>query len=385
MFPSNHNSTPRSSCCYRASLGEDTGFCGECGQALLRCAAFEECGGLLDSQGHCSVCVAPVLVLEEGAGRDVQVGGALALPLTLHNASTVGRPVFVTGLWTREGESDWSPIDLPWDRIEAGEKASLPVTARDLGRAGVHRLEVLLALASRWRWREDVVAFTAALDVSIEGESNVSIQQNIHMAGDAPQNGATIFAPLRFQGGESKRERAGGRASELQLTRAGRLERSLGLRGLEGGPSVPRGVRFAWGAFAEGTAPADGPIVTRDGTLALGRSRTKEQAGPNDVRLLALDPDGTVDVETSQGVSRHHFTLWIENDRPMLRVESRQGGWVSGRSLARGESTPLTDGDTFSPLVGSPDRLALRVEFETHHDTVDLVTLRHTSRQGART
>lgn len=384
MFSTQRQPKPHSSCCYRAALGDDTGFCGECGGALLRCAAFEECGGLLDAQGRCPVCVAPVLILEGEGDRDVKVGGSLALPLTLHNGSTVGRPIFVTGLWTREGESEWSPIELPWDRIDAGGKAALPVTARDLGRAGVHRLELLIALASRWRWREDVVAFSAALDVSIEGESNVSIQQNIHMASDGPQNGATVYAPLRFQGGEPKGGRREGRATELELTRAGRLERSLGLRGLPGGPSVPRGVRFAWGAFAEGTAPPDGPIVTHDGTLALGRSRTKENAGPNDVRLLALDPDGSVDIETSQGVSRHHFTLWIENDRPMLRVESHQGAWVSGRTLARGEAVALSEGDTFSPLVGSPERLGLRVEFETHHDTVDLVRLRPTRSQGAR-
>jgi hypothetical protein len=60
--------------------------------------ASEECGGLLDDHGLCTVCVAPYLQVDAGALTAARVGGAVALPLSLANLSTVGRPLFVTGL-----------------------------------------------------------------------------------------------------------------------------------------------------------------------------------------------------------------------------------------------------------------------------------------------
>ncbi|HOZ27183.1 MAG TPA: hypothetical protein PLH23_18055, partial [Hyphomonadaceae bacterium] len=75
-----------SPCCYQHALAKDAVFCGECGKPLLRCMAYQECGGLVGDDGCCSVCVRPQLFLDKDAVTDVKAGGVLVLPLVFYNA-----------------------------------------------------------------------------------------------------------------------------------------------------------------------------------------------------------------------------------------------------------------------------------------------------------
>lgn len=364
------------SCCHRAALDLEAGYCDDCGAPLLRCPAHEECGGLLDADGRCPVCIAPELLLDAGGLREARVGGALSLPLVLRNGARTGRPLFVHGVWTREAGGDWRSIELAWDRVDAGAAAPFTVRAEELGRAGVHALEIMLAVSNRWRWREEVLAFAAGLSVTVEQEEALTVQQNITYAADAPQTGATIYAPFRYQAeGGAAVKGAPTAAQPLLLTRAGKLERSFGLRGYDGGPVVSRAARIAWRGFGAGEAPADGPIVSADGLVTLGRSRAKPRGGSNDVRLLAHDGTGDLDEESSRGISRQHFHLCIENDRLLLRVESDRGAWINGEAVPRGTSVFLRDGDRFSPLPRGRGWLVVNVGFEEHHGRVETVTL----------
>lgn len=368
-----------SPCCYRAATDLGAGYCDGCGKPLLRCAAFEECAGLLDDHGACQVCVSPELSLDAGSVRDAKVGGELTFPLIVQNRSRVGRPLFVKGLWTREGGGDWQPLEMSWDRLDAGASAPLLVRATALDRAGEHRLEILIAFASRWRWREEVLAYTAGLAITVEGEDAVTVQQNIHYSGDAPQTGATIYAPFKIEGGVGRGARAAGNAAAgpqiLPLTRATLVERRLGLRGDVGGAAVPRGVTLCWRGFPADRAPGKGPIVTRDGLLHLGRARTSLTGGPNEVRLLAMSEAGDVDEEASRAISRQHFALYVENDRLMLHVQSERGAFVNDRRVARGEAVHLKDGDRFSPIPRDTGPLSVAICFEEHHGVVESITM----------
>ncbi len=362
-------------CCTRSASDLSAAHCPSCGGAILRCAAFEECGGLVDADGRCKVCIAPMMFLD-GTG-EARVGGALALPLTLKNAGGTGRPLFLAGAWVREAGGDWRELEVLWDRLDSGHTAALPVQSSTFEHAGTHRIDIAVALASRWRAREEVFAFAAGLQVEVHADAAITVQQNITYAPDAPQTGATIYSPLHITG-----ERTGAgkpsAARVLDLMRAAKLERSLGLRGTRDGVAIPRGTKLVWTGFPSGSAPVDGSLLSSDGVLTLGRSRTVQQGGQNDVRLLAQTDRGEIDEAASLGISRHHFSLWIENDRLMLRVESDAGGYVNGERLDRAASTPLESGDVFSPVKNAPRGTAIEVHFDVNHAVC------HTLRLSAR-
>ena len=368
-----------SACCHRAALELTASWCDECGQALLRCQAFAECGGLIDERGKCPVCVSPELTVDAGGVFEAKVGAALSVPLVLANASRVARPLFLKGLWTREAEGDWAPVEVPWERLEAGAKAPLSVRAKALKRAGVHQIEVLLALGTRWRWREEVLAFSTGLALTVEQNEALTVQQNIHYGGDQSAAGGTVYAPVRVNlGGEPSASRESKQPRVLTLVRASNLERTFELRGYGDGTTVSRQAHFRWKGFAAEEAPPDGPIATADGLLTLGRSRAVAAGGTNSVRLLARDVKGAVDEEASRAISRQHFSLCISNGRVVLRVESELGAFLNGKPVPRGAVIHLRDKDRFSPIARSKGRLAVGIAFEINHGVVETVTLTRT-------
>ena len=222
-------------------------------------------------------------------------------------------------------------------------------------------------------WREETVAFSTGFEITIEEGKSLTVQQNIHYAGDAPQTGATIYAPLRVtsDSGSSNAE-PGSESQVLQLTRASVYERSLGLRGSDDGRRVLRNSVLRWRGFDD--APADGPIVTTDGLVVLGRSRTKNQGGSTDVRMLIHNPDGSLDEANSRGISRNHCCLWIENDRLMLRAESELGAWCDGHKVLRGKAVELRNGSRFSPSQKNPSLCQIQARFDIEHDQVVGIT-----------
>ena len=138
-----------SQCCYQHAVTPDAVFCGECGKAILRCMAYQECGGLVGDDGCCSVCVRPQLFLDRDAVTDVKAGGVLTLPLVFYNASSIARPLFVTDVWIREGDGPRRQIELPWKRLDAGGSNRLSVQTGALERQGRHSIEITFAAATR--------------------------------------------------------------------------------------------------------------------------------------------------------------------------------------------------------------------------------------------
>lgn len=361
------------SCCYRSAHDRGNAHCAECGSPLLRCAASTECGGLVDTDGACNVCILPVVTL--GGAQEARVGGAVSLPLSLRNNAQTGRPLFLVGLWIRESGGAWRQQDVAWDRLDCGKSGALPVQSSAFDRTGSHLIEIAFAVSSRWRWREEVFAYTTGLDVTVGEDAAVTVQQNISYSAEAAQPGATIFAPVNLHMDREGRRDVDARGQVLALMRASKLERSLGLRGASDGTAIPRGAKLAWKGFRNDTSPFDGPLTSADGVLTLGRSRSIAQGGNNDVRLLALSASGTIDEQASLEISREHFCLWIENDRLMLRVESERGGFIEGEHHGRGAAVSLQSGDTFSPVRGTPRGAALRVNFESNHGTCHTVQI----------
>lgn len=364
---SSRNSAPhrtQAECCYKSALDEDATFCGECGKPILRCMACEECAGLLDDRGLCTVCVAPYLQVDAGALTAAKVGSAVTLPMSVANLSGVGRPLFITGLWSREGAGPWREENLGWERLDAGESRPISIVANQIERAGAHGLQVLIALASRWRWRQENFAFIANLTLMVEdavsGQGPV-----VNIGGESAGHGNLVYISGK---NDTKPEvQRSDQAVELVLVRAEREERRLDLRGLDSESWVPRNAEFHWSGFADSDVPFDGPIMTRDGMLAVGRSRLRSQAGEGDVRLLVYEPSGELNEEASRKLSRRHFELYIESDRLVLRVTAGSGVRVNGNAFGEGKTIRLSDGDVIAPIVSSPGVLELRVSFRTEH------------------
>lgn len=361
-------------CCYRSALVQDAAFCAECGRTILRCMAFSECAGLVAPDGQCSVCVAPGLSLDAGTISRAKLGGGLSLPLTLSNRSAVARPLFVCGVWVRVGEGEWRAQDLPWERIEAGASGNLAAQTGILEHAGVHRLEIALAVESRYRWRRETFAFVAGLEVTVEGDAVAEINQTITLSADTIEPGATVYAPMRLDRPDEA-DAGAVEAQPLPLRRAERLETAFGLRGDPGPVRVPRDVRFLWRGFGPSDAPQDGEIRTHDGLLALGRSRTKLAGGTGDIRMLASAQGGGIDETLSVAISRNHAGLYVENERLMLRAESDNGLLLDDEPLQRGAALALKDGSVVGCLPKHPDAAALRFSYEVHHGLVETVTV----------
>ena len=360
-------------CCYTSALDEDATYCGDCGKPLIRCMAYEECGGLLDDAGLCTVCVAPNLQLAAGAATEARIGGSVAIPLELANLSGVGRPLFVTSVRTREGNGEWREADLGWEQLRSGEQRPITVRAETLDRSGLHELEIMVTVSSRWRWREEAFVFRSSLALEVKDDSAAAAPV-VNIGGQSAGHGNTVYIS-----GSADSGREGTRsleAADLPLVRAEKEERRLGLRGTSAVVWVPRGAHFAWEGFPEAETPFPGPILTSDGILSAGRTRTRQEGGPGDLRLLARNPDGDLDRELSQQISRRHFELYIECDRLILRVTGSGGVSVNGKAYGRDKTVPLNHGDVIAPLRGAENRLRLTTEFRTEHGRVRTITFR---------
>jgi hypothetical protein len=231
---------------------------------------------------------------------------------------------------------------------------------------------VLVALASRWRWREERFAFEATLRLNIEADKSGN-GPVVNLGKESAGHGNVVYIS-----GQDKNQNEVSTAKEaitLAMVRAELEERSRGLRGIDKNLWVPKSTQFQWRSFDAQSAPHDGPLLNADGMLAFGRSRTKNSGGPNDVRLLVQGTDGKVDEDMSRLISRRHFELYVECDRLMLRVESEAGVRVNGDAYGRGKTVCLNDGDRISPLVKHPDLLALKVDFQIEHGAVRTVTV----------
>jgi len=329
--------------------------------------ATEECGGLLDDQGLCTVCVSPRIQIDAGALKAAKVGGAVALPVSIANASVVGRPIFVTRLWSREASGDWKEERLGWERLDAGESRPASITADKLDRAGAHSIEILVEVASRWRWRQESYAFSAVLRLNVMGDdkSNAPV---VSVGGESAGHGNIVYISGKNETTEAPEMTS--EAIDLEMVRAEREERRLGIRGLNEAQWVPRNTKLKWQGFGANQVPQDGPILTLDGILAVGRARSRRAGGSGDVRLLVDAPDGDIDEDLSRLISRRHFELFIECNRLVLRVNGTGGVRINGDAYGGGKTIHLQDGDVIEPIVKNGGALRLNLKFQTEHRSV---------------
>jgi hypothetical protein len=366
--PSGHlPSRTQAECCYTSALHAEATFCGDCGKPLIRCMAVEECGGLLDDNGLCTVCVAPYMQVDAGALTAAKVGGAVALPISVANLSTVGRPLLVTGLWSREGSGAWKEEDIGWERLAAGETRPISIVADEIEKVGAHSLQIMIGLSSRWRWRQENFVFLAHLTLMVEDPS-AEKGPVVNIGGQSAGHGNTVYISGKNDKKADKETTV--EAMRLTMVRAERDERRLGLRGLDAASWVPRQAEFVWQGFAKGDAPHNGPILAPDGVLAAGRSRTRNQDGDGDLRILAEKPDGGIDEDLSRTISRRHFELYIESDRLMLRVNGSRGIRVNGTAHGEGKVVQIFDGDVVAPIVSAAQRLVLKFALQSEHGSV---------------
>ncbi|MEM5518346.1 FHA domain-containing protein [Henriciella sp. AS95] len=365
-------------CCSRSAEISDAGFCGECGEPLIRCMAFQECHSVLDSTGKCPVCVRPELSLDAGAASTVREGGKLALPLIIRNGSHVGRPLFVTGLWTKEDDSHWTEIPLDFERLDPEAAANVGIRTGVLDHAGIHRIDVRIAIATRYQWREEAFVLTSSIVFPVESKDPDGPVTNITLTADQIGAGTTIYNPTRIEQDRSRGIETNTRAIPLKTQRADKVETDSGLRGYDDGKVVPRWVSFAWKGFAEEDHPEEGIILDAAGLLYLGRNAVGRAEDGNDARLVVNARDGSVSKLTGS-ISRQHFSFYTESGRLCLRVDSQFGLRVNGDAYGRTKTVTLHDGDVISPLRTHPDALKIKVTFEAERDNVTRIVLNRTS------
>ena len=365
-------------CCIGFGADRDAVFCGDCGKPLLRCMAYAECGGLVDDDGRCVRCVRPQLFLDKGAVREVKLGGRMVLPLIFRNDADVGRPLFITHVWVKEGNGERIHQDLAWERLDGGASLPFSLQTSPLDVAGRVRIEISFAAASRYRWRQETFLFLASFDIEAEGGGELVINQTIHAA-----DGATAYAPIRIEPGERGEKAAAMAPAPLGLVRAERLERSEGVRGYPDEGVVQRGARIRWLGFAPGEAPREGPITTIDGLLSLGRALTRRDGGEGDVRLLVRGKTGETDEALSAAISRRHIDFFIQDGRLYLHAAGGAGVLVGGRRIERSQITPIQDGDIIEVLPMAKGALALAVEMKAHHRLVEDIAVRRTPAHAA--
>ncbi len=362
----------QAACCYTSAMDGEATYCGVCGKPLLRCMAIEECGGLLDDQGLCTVCVAPYLQISAGATIDAKVGSAIALPVSITNASAIGRPLFVTEVLSRETAGDWCEVELGWERLDAGQTRPVVITASKLEHSGAHNLEILVVVSSRWRWRKERYAFSAALRLQVE-DSQSKTGPVITIGGESAGHGNTVYIA-----GQNDAQDKPSRTTEaigLDLGRAEKEERKLGLRGLSPDLWIPKNAKLNWRGFSNRDVALDAPILTIDGILAVGRTRSRRRGGLGDVRLLVEDGEGGIDEDLSRRISRRHFELYIECNRLILRVTGTGGVRINGEAFGPGKEIALAHDDYIEPLVASPDALALHVGYLIEHGAITEATI----------
>lgn len=368
-----------SPCCYQHAVTADAVFCGECGKPLLRCMAYEECGGLVGDDGCCNVCVRPQLFLDKDAVTEVKTGGVLVLPLVFYNASGVGRPLFITDVWVREGQSERRRVELPWKRLDAGGSNRLNIQTGALEQQGRHGIEITFAAATNYFMREERFCFTSLLNLEVEQGGSLVINQTINASG-VGAGSDTVYAPIRLETqGETRKATAGGQAAELGLQRADNFEAAQGVRGYTDGPLkgsvVNRGARIVWKGFGADEPPTSA-ITTRDGILAIGRAKSIRQGGDNYLQLLVTDATGAVDEALSQAISRRHLELFIQGGRLCARVTGQAGVMIGDKKHGADDALAVIgNGDVIHILPKFPDAMAMQVRMRATYGHIEEIVI----------
>ncbi|MEL7190328.1 MAG: FHA domain-containing protein [Pseudomonadota bacterium] len=355
-----------SACCLRnAMLLCSEASCRDCGKPLLRCMAFAECGGIMSEDGSCAICIKPQLQIAVGASMKAAVGGAVAIPFELVNGSLVGRKMYVRSLWSREG-GDWREERLGWESLEPEERKTASVTARQIDRPGLHEIEIMWVVATRFGIREEQYAYSTSVILEVPEAAQQAVN-NIEISAEKQQgNVIEISMPGQSAGGIPRTLET----IDMRVQRQEIEERRMGLRGMSDGKKLARTATFQFIGFAQNHAPdGEQAIVSEDAMLVFGRDYTRNEGGNNDIRLLVMDQKGVVDENLSRALSRRHFEIYIENDRLALHVAARFGLKVNDQIYSIDSLVTLSEGDVIAPIISDPDALKLHVTMRRQRDT----------------
>jgi len=260
----------QNTCCYGAAMDTDATFCGSCGKPLIRCMAAEECGGLLDDHGLCMVCVAPHVQVDAGALAMAHVGDSIALPISITNVSAAGRPLFITGLWSREGGiGPWQEETLGWERLGAKDSRPATITARQIERSGSHRIELRIAVSNRWQWREERYVFSADVTLTVarpKDEGNPAIT----IGGETAGHGNIVY--ISNSSDQDTETRQTHEPLLLNLIRVEKAERELQLRGFSPTEWVSRNAQIIWNGFPVEDVPPEGADAAARAVMAANRT-----------------------------------------------------------------------------------------------------------------
>lgn len=375
---------PYNDCCRRRATDQDALICPDCGHPLLRCHGFDECGQLVEPNGHCPIHVAPRLQLQRDALPSPRVGDRLSLPLTLENAARVGRAVKVLHVYRLRGGGRSDEVELQWDKLPPGHQRGFSVDTDALVSGGYQRTRLNLVLSVPFPGVQEDYAFSAEIGLRIAQQQSNQVVQNIHVEGGRFEAGASAVLQTGpsvasgFSAGDPATAPAG--RTEVALERAERFELNSGLRGYrDSGITIPRTVEVLCEGFpAADLAPQRQPFLNRP-SVSCGRSSTRYQADqnpqPNFLCLRAYHPhSGELQVELSRRISRRHFELTLSNGRLSLHNRGRTGTF-NGAPFAGGDSRELHDGDRFNPLELGMRFLDVQVRFDTTDGNVDRIRL----------
>jgi hypothetical protein len=367
-------------CCYRSAATPDVVFCPECGQAILRCLAFAECGGLVSSRDPCPRCFAPELMIDAGAVVHSRKGDRIAVPLVLINASPAGRPLWVKRLIKRESGAEHA-VSLTWERLDAGRERHFTLDTPPLADGGTHTLGVLLVIGSRYKGLEEEYAFATDIFVTVSGQDERQINQTINFAGPVGDN-ALVNTALRSELAAEQGRGGLQNRQPVRLWREDKYEFDNDIRGYrKERVRVYRDVELTFTGFPQADCPPNARMrpATR---VACGRnSRTPDPATSapgNDVSLRVYDRKGGIDEPATLAISRHHFDLVVVNDRLCLQVRTSHGMELNREVIASGAVSPLTPKDRIVPIPGRPDKLTLNVSYSSSRDTVEQIQVRRT-------
>lgn len=365
-----------SPCCEQSAREHpEAAFCTECGSPIVRCMAYDECNSILTPDGFCPACTNIDVSLDAGAAATVREGGKLALPLIIRNKTSARRPVFITGLWIREDDGAYRKISLDFERLDPDVPGHVGIRTGVLDHAGIHQVDVLIAVTSRYMWREETYVFSSSVKFPVEPKDPGGPQTHININADEIGSGFTLYNPTRIE-----QDRAAGlethlSAVPLSLRRADMAERDLGIRGYEDGKSMLPAAAFDWLGFDPVDVVMNGPATRNSGLILCGRNGIDLEEGANDASLIVYR-DGEMDERATRSISRHHFTLYPENGRLKLRADGQYGLKVGDASLNRTNTIELNDGDVIYPLKDQPDALSLHVTFDVEGRDISRIRIR---------
>ena len=337
--------------------------------------AHADCGGLLNDTGLCGVCVDFELSLDTGAASAVREGGKLALPLLIKNTSTVSRPIFITGLWIKEDDGQLREVSLPFERLEPQSAARAALRTGRLNVAGIHQVDLLIAVSTRYQWREERFVFASYVVFPVEPKDPGGASTVVNVTANEVGAGFTVYNPTRIEADRAAGVSAHAAPMALNVVRADAAELDRKVRGYETGLVVPRHVEIAWQGFDEDETPFEGPIVKPSGLLLAGR---KSRDHGNDVCLRVKGSSD--DDRSSLAISRLLFSIYTESGRLMMRVEGQYGLRLNGHSLDRTQTAQLEDGDLIQVLRKNPDLFGIRVKFEVQHQRVSRIVMTRESK-----